>query len=86
MEVQNEKLLTMYRAMYDLFIRDCGRVHNHIIESFKGSSDIKSYTKLLEACIDIKRSCPVANHGQLGLENSFVEGLIKKQNEDSSFS
>ena len=78
MEVPDEMLLQMYRALYDVLVRDCSRVHDSIIKSLN-NCDAEACLNLFKTCVDIKHKCPVSNQtGQLGFDNRFVEGLTKK--------
>jgi hypothetical protein len=89
-EIDNDKLLNLQRAVYDVVIRDCGRVDRSIREAMGDNPDIKFYWRLVQAAIRtymdddgniIKLHNPT---GQMGLENGFVEGLKDSLNQNKN--
>lgn len=75
-EDKNEKLLNLKRAVFDVLIRDCGRIHNKIINLFGDDSDVKGYLNLLKTAIETYKDENLSNPtGQLCLDTSFVDGI-----------
>lgn len=80
-EIDSEKILNLQRAIYDVIIRDCGRVDSSIRKAMADNLDINSYNRLIQAAINVYigndgKVIRVPNPtGQMGLENGFVDGL-----------
>jgi len=84
MEIENEKLLNLERAGFDLYIRNCGQVHSDILSALKekGYPDDNSYTRFVKASINVRmdenqKIIRIDNPtGQCGLDTKFFDGIM----------
>jgi signal recognition particle subunit SEC65 len=48
----DEKLLKLKRTIFDVVVRDCGRIHLKIIKFFGDDTDLEGYLSLIDAAIN----------------------------------
>ena len=80
-EIDNEKILNLQRAGFDVFIRNCSMIDSLIFKACD-ENEIKFYTPFRTSCIKVynKRNIPNPT-GQCGLNTIFVDGLLKSSKE-----
>jgi hypothetical protein len=74
-EIDNEKILNLQRAGFDVFIRNCGMIDSLIFKSCN-ENEIKFYISFRASCIKVyhKRNVPNPT-GQCGLNTMFTDGI-----------
>jgi len=74
-DIDEEKILNLQRAGFDVFIRNCGMVDSLIFNECN-QDEIKYYIEFRAASVRLyhKRNIPNPT-GQLGLDTRFVDGL-----------
>lgn len=74
-EIEDEKILNLQRAGFDVWIRNCGMADSMIFKSCN-QDEIKHYIEFRGASIQVyhKRNIPNPT-GQCGLDTKFVDGI-----------